>query len=130
MYARFGLIEVYCITLNLKAVSIKFNAVPRIDPRDLTAPKQYYASLEKGDDLTFDELIGFIGKLSGINEPYIVAVLRTLEKVIIEQLSHGRYVRLGRIGTFYLSLKSNGVETAEELSAYDKIGRASCRERV
>lgn len=100
-------------------MSIKFNAVPRINPRDLAAPKQYYASLEKGDDLTFDELIGFIGKLSGINEPYIVAVLRTLEKVIIEQLSHGRYVRLGRIGTFYLSLKSGGVGTAEELSAHD-----------
>ena len=100
-------------------MSIKFNAVPRIDPRDLTAPKQYYASLEKGDDLTFDELIDFIGKLSGINEPYIVAVLRTLEKVIIEQLSHGRYVHIGRIGTFYLSLKSGGVETAEELSAHD-----------
>lgn len=100
-------------------MSIKFNAVPRINPMDLTAPKQYYASLEKGDDITFDELIGFIGKLSGINEPYIVAVLRTLEKVIIEQLSHGRYVRLGRIGTFYLSLKSRGVVTADELSAYD-----------
>ena len=100
-------------------MSIKFNAVPRLNPRDLTAPKQYYAMLERGDDLTFDELIDFIGKLSGINEPYIVAVLRTLEKVIIEQLSHGRYVHLGRIGTFYLSLKSSGVETAEELSAYD-----------
>ena len=100
-------------------MSIKFNAVPRINPRDLTAPKQYYAYLERGDDLTFDELIGFIGKLSGINEPYIVAVLRTLEKVIIEQLSHGRYVHLGRIGTFYLSLKSGGVEKAEELSSRD-----------
>ena len=100
-------------------MSIKFNAVPRLNSRDLTAPKQYYAMLERGDDLTFDELIDFIGKLSGINEPYIVAVLRTLEKVIIEQLSHGRYVHLGRIGTFYLSLKSSGVETAEELSAYD-----------
>lgn len=100
-------------------MSIKFNAVPRINPRDLSAPKQYYAFLERGDNVSFDELISFIGKMSGINEPYIVAVLRTLEKVIIEQLSHGRYVHIGRIGTFYLSLKSNGVETAEGLSSRD-----------
>ena len=100
-------------------MSVKFHPVLKPNPRDLEAPKQYYASLEKGDDLTFDELIGFIGKMSGINEPYIVAVLRTLEKVIIEQLSHGRYVHIGRLGTFYLSLKSGGVETAEELSAHD-----------
>ncbi len=100
-------------------MSVKFNAVPKVNPRDLTAPKQYYAFLEKGDDVSFDELIRFIGKFSGINEPYIVAVLRTLEKVIIEQLSHGRYVHLGRLGTYYLSLHSKGVEAAEDLTSRD-----------
>ncbi len=100
-------------------MSINFIPVPRVNPRDLSAPKQYYAFLERGDDVTFDELIAFIGKLSGINEPYIVAVMRTLEMVIIEQLSHGRYVHVGRIGTFYLSLSSEGVEKAEDLSSRD-----------
>ena len=100
-------------------MAIKFNPVARINPGDLSAPKQYYAFLDKGDDVTFDELIAFTGKLSGINEPYLVAVMRTLEKVIIEQLSHGRYVRLGRIGTIYLSLFSDGVEKAEDLSSRD-----------
>lgn len=32
-------------------MSIKFNPVQRTNPRDLTAPKQYYASLDRGDDL-------------------------------------------------------------------------------
>ena len=91
----------------------------KINPRDLTAPKQYYAILERGDDVSFEELIKFIGEMSGINEPYIVAIMRTLEKVIIEQLSHGRYVHLGRLGTFYLSLSSNGVEKEEDLSSKD-----------
>ena len=100
-------------------MSVKFNAVPRTNPRDLKAPKQYYAFLERGDNVSFDELISYIGKLSGINEPYIEAVLRTLEKVIIEQLSHGRYVHLGRMGTFYLSLNSVGVEKAEDLNSKD-----------
>ena len=100
-------------------MSINFIPVPRVNPRDLSAPKQYYAFLDRGDEVTFDELIAFIGKLSGINEPYIVAVLRTLEKVIIEQLSHGRYVHVGRIGTFYMSLNSGGVEKAEDLSSRD-----------
>ncbi len=98
-------------------MAIKFNPVARINPGNLSAPKQYYAFLDKGDEVTFDELIDFTGKLSGINEPYIVAVMRTFEKVIIEQLSHGRYVHLGRIGTLYLSLLSEGVEKVEDLSA-------------
>ena len=100
-------------------MSVNFIAVQRVNPRDLTAQKLYYGFLERGDDVSFDELINFIGKMSGINEPYIVAVLRTLEKVIVEQLSHGRYVPLGRLGTIYLSLNSNGVENAEELSSRD-----------
>ena len=100
-------------------MSVKFGSVQRGNPRDLTAPKQYYAILERGDDVSFDELIKFIGEMSGINEPYIVAVMRTLEKVIIEQLSHGRYVHLGRLGTFYLSLSSRGVEHEEDLSSRD-----------
>ena len=100
-------------------MSVKFGSAQKINPRDLTAPKQYYAILERGDDVTFDELIKFIGEMSGINEPYIVAVMRTLEKVIIEQLSHGRYVHLGRLGTFYLSLHSKGVESEEDLGSKD-----------
>ena len=100
-------------------MSVNFIPVARINPRDLTLPKQYYAFLDKGDKITFDELIDFIGKLSGINEPYIVAVLRTLEKVIIEQLSHGRYVQIGRLGTIYLSLTSHGAGKAEDLSSRD-----------
>jgi predicted histone-like DNA-binding protein len=114
-----GYRSIIVLRLKFNIMSIKFHPVLKPNPRDLAAPKQYYASLEKGDDISFDELIEFVGKMSGINEPYIVAVMRTLEKVIIEQLSHGRYVRLGRIGSFYISLNSGGVENAEDLSSRD-----------
>jgi predicted histone-like DNA-binding protein len=98
-------------------MSIKFVPTAKSNVNNPKGPKLYYPGLVKGDEVSYDEMIQEIGKLSGINEPYIEAVLLTLEKVMVDQLSHGRYVKLGRLGTFYLTFKSNGVESPEKLSA-------------
>lgn len=98
-------------------MSINFVAIPKTNVNDPQGPKLYYPGLVKGDDVSFDELINEIGSMSGINEPYIEAVLRTLEKVMVDQLSHGRYVKLGRLGTFYLTFKASGAASPEALSS-------------
>ena len=96
---------------------VNYTPIAKSNVNDPKGPKLYYAGLVKGDDVSYDELISEVGKFSGINEPYIESVLLTLEKVMIEQLSHGRYVKFGRLGTFYLSFKSSGVTTPENLSS-------------
>ena len=97
-------------------MSIKFIPIAKANVNDPKGPKLYYPGLVKGDEVSYDELIREIGSLSGINEPYIEAVLRTLEKVMLDQLSHGRYVKMGKLGTFYLTFKSSAAPSPEKLS--------------
>jgi hypothetical protein len=48
-------------------MSVRFKSAERVDPRDLTLPKKYYAQIINGDDVTFDELADLISKVSSIS---------------------------------------------------------------
>ena len=76
-------------------MSIKFVPIAKSNVNDPEGPNRYYPGLVKGDE----------------------AVLLTLEKVMVDQLSHGRYVKLGNLGTFYLTFKSSSAPSPEQLSS-------------
>jgi predicted histone-like DNA-binding protein len=109
-------------------MSVKFKAVERVNPRDLTLPKKFYAKLKSGDDVSFEELAEEISKVSSLNYGEVMGALGTLIVFIEIQLRHGRPVRLSTLGTFYLSLNSEGVDTDEELTS-DAIKKANIRFR-
>ncbi len=48
-------------------------------------------------------------------------LLRSLEHNIITELKAGRIVRLGSLGSFQVSLSSDGKPTADEVSALDIV---------
>lgn len=98
-------------------MSVKFKAVERVNPRDVTLPKKFYAGLKSGDDVSFEELADLISKVSNLNYGDVLGALGTLIEVIDLQLKHGRAVRLNTLGTFYLTLSSDGAESAEELTS-------------
>jgi predicted histone-like DNA-binding protein len=89
-------------------MSVKFKSVERVNPRDLTLPKKYYAQIINGDDVSFDELAGLISKVSSLNYGEVLGVLGTLIEIIEMQLQHGRQVHLNSLGTIYLTLISEG----------------------
>lgn len=97
----------------------------RVNPRDLTLPRKFYASLKSGDDVSFEELI-WSAKFP--NSTTVRCILGSLIEIIGLQLKHGRPVRLNTLGTFYLTLTSNGTDTEEELSS-DDIKKARIRFR-
>ena len=109
-------------------MSVKFKAVERVNPRDLTLPKKFYAKLKSGDDVSFEELAEEISKVSSLNYGEVMGALGTFIVFIEIQLSHGRPVRLSTLGTFYLSLNSEGVDTEEELTS-EAIKKAHIRFR-
>ena len=109
-------------------MSVKFKAVERVNPRDLTLPKRFYAKLKRGDDVSFEELAEEISKVSSLNYGEVMGALGTFIVFIEIHLSHGRPVRLSTLGTFYLSLNSEGVDTEEELTS-DAIKKAHIRFR-
>ncbi len=89
-------------------MSVNYKLVGRLNPRDLTLPRKYYASIINGDDINFDEFAIIISKMSNLNYGTVVGTLATLVEVIELQLTHGRQVRLGNLGTLYLTLSSDG----------------------
>ena len=109
-------------------MSVKFKAVERVNPRDLTLPKKFYAKLKSVDDVSFEELAEEISKVSSLNYGEVMGALGTFIVFIEIQLSHGRPVRLSTLGTFYLSLNSEGVDTEEELTS-EAIKKAHIRFR-
>ncbi|MEQ8584068.1 MAG: HU family DNA-binding protein [Marinoscillum sp.] len=109
-------------------MSVHFKVVERPNPRDLTLPNKYYAHIVNGDDITFAELAQLISKVSNLNYGSVVGTLATLVEVIELQLIHGRQVRLSDLGTLYLTLSSEGVDSKDGFSAAN-IKKAAIRFR-
>jgi len=107
---------------------VRFKAMERVDPRDLTLPKKYYAQIVNGDDVNFDELADLISKMSNLNYGEVLGALGTLIEIIELQLRHGRQVHLSTLGTFFLTLASEGKAKGEELTS-DQIKTAKIRFR-
>ena len=91
-------------------MSVNYRLVERPNPRNLALPKKHYASIVYGDDVSFSELAQLICKVSNLNYGTVVETLATLIEVIELPLIHGRQVRLSDLGTFFLTISSEGVD--------------------
>jgi predicted histone-like DNA-binding protein len=109
-------------------MSVKYNVIERVNPRDITLPRKFYANIKYGDDVKFNDLVGLISQFSTINQGDIHGVIQTLLHVIPYELNFGRSIHLGDFGTFYLTLESDGKESEDEFYHSD-IKRAKLRFR-
>ena len=100
-------------------MSVKYRLIERVDPRDPTLARMFYAQIKNGDDVKYYDLVDLISQFSTFNLGDIHGVIQTLLEVIPHQLKYGRQIHLGRLGTFYLTLKSDGKPSAEEFNNSD-----------
>ena len=98
-------------------MSVKFKAVHRRNPMDSAAAEKFYAKAIADGEVDLDTLAQMISDQNTVTEADCYAVLISLEKNIITELSQGRIVKLGRLGTFQVSISSEGMPTAEEVSS-------------
>lgn len=98
---------------------VKFNVIAKSDPRDLSQPKKYYASLKRSETIDLENMVDTISDYSTVNPPDVMAVLESLVRLIPKQLLQGRGVNFGRLGTFYLSATSDGSDTEEEVNEFN-----------
>ena len=98
-------------------MSVQFISVPKKNPQNLEAPEKFYAVAKSNGVVEMDRLSVLISEQCTVTEADCLAVLASLEKQMIRQLEEGRIVRLGRIGTFQIGVRSEGMETAEEVTA-------------
>lgn len=85
-----------------------FTSVLRKNMLDKTKPDLYYALAKSSGEIDIDEMAERIQRSSTVNWADVVCVLRALQTEMIESFKKGEIVRLGDIGSFYVTLRSTG----------------------
>ena len=98
-------------------MAINYVMTQRVNPRDLTAPRKFYAIAKSNGEETVRQLATEISKRSGISSAEVFAVLEAFIDLIPERIGDGKIVRLGDFGSFNLTISSEGVEKVEEFNA-------------
>jgi predicted histone-like DNA-binding protein len=96
---------------------VKFVVHERFDPRDLEAPKKYYAMAKSSGELSFRRLSNRISSISSASAGDVAGVLTSLEQVINEEVAEGNIIRFGDFGSFFLTFSSIGSSRPEEVTA-------------
>ncbi|MCT4603272.1 MAG: HU family DNA-binding protein [Marinifilum sp.] len=79
--------------------------------------KKFYATNMLSGHVDIEELSDKIALISTVSGADTRAVLYALIDVIPSELSDGKSVKLGDIGSFRVSVSSDGVKTADEVNA-------------
>lgn len=94
---------------------IKFHVVPKKNPQDKSV--KWYAQAATPADVSLDMVARRIEKQSTVSSSDIKAVLDALQDIIIDELQRGNSVKLGDLGSFRITLRSEGTELAEDFTA-------------
>lgn len=92
-------------------MGILYKALKRANPQDRTQPEKFYAAIAKNGSSDFETLAEMISEQSALSATDCLAVLNILEVNIERELRQGRIVRLGKLGSFQISISSSGVNT-------------------
>jgi predicted histone-like DNA-binding protein len=95
---------------------LKVKSVKRKDPRDQASIEKFYLITAGQDSTDLKSMAERIAYQSTLTPGDCFNVLSALEKNIIDELSEGRTVHLGELGTFRVSISSEGKLTNEELT--------------
>jgi predicted histone-like DNA-binding protein len=95
---------------------LTYNLIQRVNPRDLEAPRKYYAVKQPQGSVTVRELAARISRESMLGIIETTAVIEALLQSIPELLAEGKLVQLGEFGSYRLSLSSEGAESPETFS--------------
>lgn len=85
-----------------------FTSVLRKNMMEKDKPDMYYALAKSSGDIDVDEMAERIQRSSTVNWADVVCVLRALQTEMIESFKKGEIVRLGNLGSFYVTLRSAG----------------------
>ena len=99
-------------------MSVSFNVIERGEPGVAGGgQKKYYASLVSKGEVGVDDLTSYIEDASTVNGADIRAVIYALITNVSKELAKGNIVKLGDLGTFRLSISSEGHEEEDKVSA-------------
>jgi len=103
-------------------VSVKYNVIERGKPGDPTAPKKYYPSAVASGKINLRAVAKRAAEMSTVSMPDTVAVIEALLAIIPTEMGQGNIVRLGEFGSFWLKVKTEPGETAEDVTSNNITG--------
>lgn len=99
-------------------MSIKFKPIKKGQPGVVGGGvKKNYASPVHDGEVNEEDLILNIEKRCTVNGADVRAVIYSLLDISVESLAKGSIVRLGDLGSLRVSLSSEGVATADDVTA-------------
>lgn len=101
---------------------LRYYLTQRHNPKDPEGDRKYYAILKSKDIVQFSEFADDIADYTAVNTPDVKAVIEALIKLVSRDLLRGRVIKLGELGTFYLTIHSNGKETIGDFTLSDIKG--------
>ncbi len=94
---------------------LKYNIIQRRDPRDQSAPPKFYATLKRVQNIDLDYIANELAEKSAITKGDVMSIITNLMDLIPKELSMGRTINLGKLGTFWLNINSEGFENEDEV---------------
>jgi len=91
---------------------IKYVIKPKKNSLVSPATVKYYPQIAPSTPITLSQITKRIEKRSTVSSADVKAVLDALQYEVIEALQNGNSVRLGDLGSFHLTIKADGTETA------------------
>ncbi|MDR2009131.1 MAG: HU family DNA-binding protein [Bacteroidales bacterium] len=98
-------------------MAIKYVLSEKSNPMDPEQPKKWYAHAKSAGDITLKALGKEITQRSTVNHADTLAVLEALTQLLTEKLAEGKIVRFGDLGSFQISIGSEGAETEENFNS-------------
>jgi len=99
-------------------MTVKFTTTAKKNPRDPSAPPKYYAVVKSNGRVDLRQVARRIADISTISSADTLGVLEALLMVIPQLLAEGQIVRLGDLGSFRLTVKSEGMDSPEEVTVH------------
>ena len=85
-----------------------FTSVLRKHMLDKEKPDMYYALTKSSGEIDIDEMAERIQRSSTVNWADVLCVLPALQTEMIESFKKAEIIRLGGLGSFYVTLRSSG----------------------
>ena len=98
-------------------MSVKYNVVQRVNPRDVEGPRKFYPAIVSTSKLTQPEVSKEAALISSMSAGDTSNALDSILTVIKKELAKGNIIDLGEFGSFWLKTESKGSETEEAVNA-------------
>lgn len=97
---------------------IDYSVYMQPNPMDETAAPKAYAKAQMHELMTFEKFIDHIANHNGVfTRGTVRGVVVDMCECLVEMLLEGKKVLLGELGSFWVSLTSEGAATMEEFTA-------------